>query len=125
LSRYQGLNAYFVGSNLLRFDVEMLRWSYESVFSRSPDDDGLKISRLRIIDVVDHDLLIEPSRADRPRRGLGYLCAHYGVKQGGHDALADARAAVEVFFEQVLVNNAGQMSFGLTAPATSQMKSLG
>ncbi len=125
LSRYQDLNAYFVGSNLLRFDVEMLRWSYESVFSRSPDDDGLKISRLRIIDVVDHDLLIEPSRADRPRRGLGYLCAHYGVKQGGHDALADARAAVEVFFEQVLVNNAGQMSFGLTAPATSQMKSLG
>ena len=80
---------------------------------------------MRIIDVVDHDLLIEPSRSDRPRRGLSYLCSHYGVKQGGHDALADARAAVEVFFEQVLVNNAGQMSFGLTAPPTFEMKTLG
>jgi DNA polymerase-3 subunit epsilon len=125
LGRYQGLNAYFVGSNLLRFDVEMLRWSYESVFAKTTDDEGLKIPRMRIIDVVDHDLLIEPSRSDRPRRGLSYLCSHYGVKQGGHDALADARAAVEVFFEQVLVNNAGQMSFGLTAPPAFQMKSLG
>ena len=43
------------------------------------------------------------------------LCAHYGVKSGGHDALEDARAAVEVFFEQVLFNNAGQMALDLMA----------
>jgi hypothetical protein len=30
------------------------------------------------------------------------------VTPGGHDALGDARAAVEVFMEQVIVNNAGQ-----------------
>jgi DNA polymerase III epsilon subunit-like protein len=119
LRHYQSLNAYFVGSNLMRFDLEMLRWSYRSVFAKSLDDDGLNTSRMRVIDVVEHDLLIEPSRVDRPRRGLGHLCSHYGVKQGGHDALDDARAAVEVFFEQVLFNSAGQMSFGLTVPPTS------
>jgi hypothetical protein len=37
------------------------------------------------------------------------------VKSGGHDALSDARAAVEVFFEQVLFNNAGQMALDLMA----------
>lgn len=119
LRRYQEQSAYFVGSNLLRFDVEMLFHSYQSVFLRTPESDGLNLSKLRIIDVVDHDLLIEPSRAKRPRRGLDNLCAHYGVKSGGHDALNDARAAVEVFFEQVLFNNAGQLALDLMAlPAT-------
>lgn len=115
LRRYQDQNAYFVGSNLLRFDIEMLFHSYRSVFSRTPETDGLNLSKLKIIDVVDHDLSIEPSRAARPRRGLDNLCAHYGVKSGGHDALSDARAAVEVFFEQVLFNNAGQMALDLMA----------
>jgi DNA polymerase III epsilon subunit-like protein len=68
------------------------------------------ISLLRIIDVVDHDLAIDPSREFRPRRGQDYLCRHYGVAPGGHDALSDARAAVEVFIEQVVHNNAGQAS---------------
>jgi hypothetical protein len=35
------------------------------------------------------------------------------VKQGGHDALGDARASVEVFMEQVMHNNAGQASLSL------------
>jgi DNA polymerase III epsilon subunit-like protein len=35
------------------------------------------------------------------------------VTQGGHDALGDARAAVEVFMEQVIHNNAGQASLSL------------
>jgi DNA polymerase-3 subunit epsilon len=115
LRKYQGQDAYFVGSNLLKFDIEMLFHSYVSAFSRTPESDGLNLSKLKIIDVVDHDLLIEPSRAARPRRGLGNLCAHYGVKSGGHDALSDARAAVEVFFEQVLFNNASQMVLDLMA----------
>jgi DNA polymerase III epsilon subunit-like protein len=118
LRGYQDQNAYFVGSNLLRFDVEMLFHSYTSIFSKTPESDGLNLSKLRIIDVVDHDLLIEPSRAVRPRRGLDNLCGHYGVKSGGHDALSDARAAVEVFFEQVLFNTSGQMALDLTALPT-------
>jgi hypothetical protein len=35
------------------------------------------------------------------------------VTQGGHDALGDARAAVEVFMEQVIVNNDGQVPLSL------------
>jgi DNA polymerase III epsilon subunit-like protein len=100
----------------------MLRWSYESVFKRRPEDDGFAIDKLHVIDVVEHDLMIEPSRVDRPRRGLGHLCKHYGVKPGGHDALNDARAAVEVFLEQVLFNTAGQMAFGLVASPNPEAK---
>ena len=111
----QRRGGYVVGANVMRFDVEMLRRSYESTFHRTLKDDGLDVSRLRVIDVIEHDLEIEPSRELRPRRGLEYLCRHYGVAPGGHDALGDARATVEVFLEQVLVNSAGQMSFDLGA----------
>ncbi len=97
-----------MGSNVSRFDLEMLRRSSLSLSGSVSDVAGL--SGLRIIDVVEHDLAIEPSRVLRPRRGLTFLSRHYGVKPGGHDALEDASAAVEVFMEQVLVNNAGQTS---------------
>jgi DNA polymerase-3 subunit epsilon len=109
----QRCNAFFVGANLVRFDLEMFRRSYESVFARGPDIDGLRFSELQTIDVIEHDLLIEPSRELRPRRSLGHLCKYYGVDPGGHDALNDARATVEVFLEQVLYNNAGQMTLDL------------
>jgi DNA polymerase III epsilon subunit-like protein len=105
--------AYVVGSNLGRFDLEMLRRSAHSVLGATLDDEYFDLSLLRIIDVVEHDLVIEPSRELRPRRGLEYLCRHYGVTPGGHDALADARASVEVFLEQVLCNNAGQTTLSL------------
>ena len=105
--------AYVVGSNVGRFDLEMLRRSAMSVLGSALDDAYFDISLLRIIDVVEHDLAIEPGRDLRPRRGLPYLCDHYGVQQGGHDALGDARASVEVFMEQVMYNNAGQASLSL------------
>ncbi len=102
--------AYVVGSNLGRFDLEMLRRTAISVLGNGLDNQYFDLSLLRIIDVVEHDLANEPSRVERPRRGLSYLCRHYGVTPGGHDALQDARAAVEVFFEQVVRNNDGQVS---------------
>jgi DNA polymerase III epsilon subunit-like protein len=105
--------AYVVGSNLGRFDLEMLRRTSISIMGSALDDDYFDISLLRIIDVVEHDLAIEPSREIRSRRGLSHLCSHYGVTPGGHDALEDARAAVEVFLEQVMHNNAGQTSLSL------------
>ncbi len=105
--------AYVVGSNLGRFDLEMLRRSAHSVLGAALDDEYFDLSLVRIIDVVEHDLAIEPSRELRPRRGLEHLCRHYGVTPGGHDALADARASVEVFLEQVLYNNAGQATLSL------------
>lgn len=114
LAEFHRRGAHVVGSNVCRFDLEMLRRSALSVLGRTLDDADLDLSLLRIIDVVDHDLAIEPSRESRPRRGLEYLCRHYGVRPGGHDALEDARAAVEVFLEQVIANNAGQRSLLLT-----------
>jgi DNA polymerase III epsilon subunit-like protein len=108
LRHFHQRGAYIVGSNLGRFDLEMLRRSSMSVLGNALDTPYFDISLLRIIDVVEHDLVIEPSRALRPRRGLTFLSHHYGVVPGGHDALQDARAAVEVFMEQVIVNNAGQ-----------------
>jgi DNA polymerase III epsilon subunit-like protein len=108
LRHFHQRGAYIVGSNLGRFDLEMLRRSSMSVLANALDNPYFDISLLRIIDVVEHDLAIEPSRALRPRRGLTFLCRHYRVTPGGHDALGDAKAAVEVFMEQVILNNAGQ-----------------
>jgi len=113
LRRYQQLGASIVGANVARFDLEMLRRSYESVFGKSLDDESLDLSLLSIIDVVEHDLAIDPRRDVRPRRGLSHLCSYYGVTPGGHDALGDARATIEVFVEQVIRNNAGQMPLDL------------
>ena len=123
LRDYHELGAYVVGSNVVRFDLEMLRRSCISVLGIELNDDYFDISLLRIIDVVDHDLAIDPSREFRPRRGQEYLCRHYGVTPGGHDALSDARAAVEVFLEQVVHNNAGQASLDLMSDPTVYVES--
>ncbi len=108
LRSFYNRGGYVVGANVVRFDLEMLRRSSLSVLGAPLNDTYLDLSLMRIIDVVEHDLAIEPSRDKRARRGLEHLCAHYGVPPGRHDALGDARAAVEVFKEQVVTNNRGQ-----------------
>ena len=115
LREYHNLGAYFVGANVVRFDLEMLRRSAQSVLGTSLDGGDFDISLLRVIDVIEHDLVIEPSRELRPRRGLDFLCRTYGVSPGQHHALGDARATVEVFIEQVIRNNAGQLTLDLSA----------
>ncbi|NNN01503.1 MAG: 3'-5' exonuclease [Acidimicrobiaceae bacterium] len=122
LRDYHEMGAYVLGANVVRFDLEMLRRSSISVLGESLDDDYFDLSLLRIIDIVEHDLLIEPSREVRPRRGQDYLCRHYGVAPGGHDALNDARSAVEVFLEQVVHNNAGQASLDLVSDYSEASK---
>ena len=107
--------AYIVGANVARFDLEMLRRSHRLVMGDVHQHEMFDLSTLRIIDVIEHDLVIEASRVVRSRRGLGHLCAHYGVVPGGHDALNDARAAVEVFAKQVLHNSGGQMALEFLA----------
>jgi DNA polymerase III epsilon subunit-like protein len=124
LHHFHEQGAYVVGSNVVRFDLEMLRRSCISVLGIELNNAYFDISLLRIIDVVDHDLAIEPSREFRPRRGQQHLCRHYGVKPGGHDALSDSRAAVEVFLEQVVFNNAGQASFDLISDPSVYAASL-
>jgi DNA polymerase III epsilon subunit-like protein len=124
LRDFHSRGAFIVGSNVARFDLEMLRRSSMSVLGTALDDANFDLSLLRIIDVVEHDLAIEPSRGSRPRRGLEYLCHHYGVTPGGHDALEDARAAVEVFMEQVIYNNAGQTSLSLVTESDEYLATL-
>jgi DNA polymerase III epsilon subunit-like protein len=125
LHHFHEQGAHVVGSNVVRFDLEMLRRSCISVLGIELNNAYFDISLLRIIDIVDHDLAIEPSREFRPRRGQSHLCRHYGVRPGGHDALSDARAAVEVFLEQVVHNNAGQASFDLISTPTIYVESFG
>ena len=124
LRDYHDLGAYIVGANIVRFDLEMLRRSAISVLGQSLDNAYFDLSLLRIIDIVEHDLAIEPSREFRPRRGQEQLCAHYGVAKGGHDALCDAKAAVAVFIEQVVHNNAGQVTLDLFTDPITDAESL-
>ncbi len=95
--------AVVVGANVALFDLAMLssnyQWVHQCSLSREID-----LRRVEVIDVVNHDVAIEPREMASRRRGLPYLCQHYGVTPGGHDALGDARAAVEVFLAQVRRN---------------------
>ena len=119
LGYFQDRNAVVVGANLVRFDLEMLRRSAQSLLGLTLEAPPLDLSLLKVVDVVEHDLAIEPSRSERPRRGLTQLCAHYGVTPGGHDASGDARASVEVFLAQVVFNRAGQISLNFSADETA------
>lgn len=113
LQHWHEQGAEIIGANVVRFDLEMLRQSTQSKLGKSVVEAGLAIDDLRIIDVISHDRSIDTDSATRPRRGLSYLCEHYGVKQGRHDALGDAVATVEVFLEQIIRVNKGRMSFGI------------
>jgi DNA polymerase-3 subunit epsilon len=106
---------FVVGANVRRFDLAMLRHT-SAALSPTEDVAPFDPGHLRIIDVIENDLAIDPGRATRPRRSLTHLCAHYGVSAGGHDAAGDARAAVEVLIEQVVQINAGQRELGLLPP---------
>jgi DNA polymerase-3 subunit epsilon len=73
---------------------------------------------LRVGPVV--DVLVLDRGLDKWRKGkrnLSALCAHYGVNAGSaHDALADARASMEVFakiserFPQILEKSPGELT---------------
>jgi DNA polymerase III subunit epsilon len=104
LRDYLGRGASIVGANVTFFDLEMLRRSYASVLSKNLMDD-LRVDRLPVIDVIKHDEVIESRTASGRRRSLTSLCRYYGVASGGHNALSDARASVEVFMAQVQRND--------------------
>jgi DNA polymerase III epsilon subunit-like protein len=111
LDEFHKEGAYVVGANLSRFDIAMMRFSAQKYLgSQSPTTTSF-LDELRTIDVVSHDIKIESREANSRRRGLSALCDYYGVQPGGHDALEDARAAVEVFVKQVERNRSGQAGF--------------
>jgi DNA polymerase III epsilon subunit-like protein len=105
LREYLDHSAVIVGANVTFFDIEMLRRSYASVLQRNLLDD-LHVERLPVIDVIKHDEVIESRAVSARRRSLSSLCQYYGVAPGGHNALSDARASVEVFIAQVARNDA-------------------
>ncbi len=105
LREYVGRGAVIVGANVAPFDIAMLRRSYAAVLGKELYED-LHVARLAVIDVIQHDEVIESRAAASRRRSLSHLCQYYGVETGGHHALSDARAAVEVFLAQVARNDA-------------------
>ncbi|HEY5122013.1 MAG TPA: 3'-5' exonuclease [Acidimicrobiales bacterium] len=109
LREYLDKGAVIVGANVTFFDIEMLRRSYASVLQKNLLDD-LHVERLPVIDVIKHDEVIESRAVSARRRSLTSLCQYYGVAPGGHNALSDARASVEVFLAQVARNDAQRRS---------------
>jgi DNA polymerase III subunit epsilon len=110
-------DAVFVGANPM-FDFTML----DAVLRRHGLDGlagvGLELSQVSIEDVIARDWQIDPGRATRPRRGLTNLAEHYEVLPGQHQAVEDARAAVEVFLAQnVCLSRLAMARQSLGAPA--------
>ena len=110
LREFHEKGAYIVGANVTGFDIAMMRFSMQKYFGGNAVNMKF-LQDLRVIDVVAHDVKIEPRELNPRRRGLSALCEYYGVIPGGHDALEDARAAVEVFVKQVERNLNGQAGF--------------
>ena len=104
LREFLGRGATIVGANVTSFDLTMLRRSYGVVLGRDLLED-LTLERFPVIDVIKHDEVIESRSVSRRARSLTNLCRHYGVAPGGHNALSDARASVEVFLAQVQKND--------------------
>jgi DNA polymerase III epsilon subunit-like protein len=109
LREYVAKGALIVGANVLPFDIAMLRQSYAAVLQKNLLED-LHVRRLGVVDVIKHDEAIESRASSSRRRSLSSLCQYYGVSPGGHNALGDARASVEVFLAQVARNDAQRRS---------------
>ena len=96
----------------------MLRRSCISVLGIELNNADFDISLLRIIDVVEHDLAIEPSREVRlVAAGATFSVVTTACSRRWPRRPGDARAAVEVFLAQVVHNNAGQESLLLPTSA--------
>jgi DNA polymerase III epsilon subunit-like protein len=103
LAEYADKKAAIVGANVVGYDIEMLKSSLRNS-SLGPWSRHIPARSITFIDVLRHQMDMDNDPSDRPKRGLAKLCAHYGVVPGGHNALEDARAAVEVFAAQVSFN---------------------
>lgn len=93
--------AYVVGANVRAFDVAMLSHSAQRHLTREFTTILDDVDRWDFVDVVAHEREIEKVTHCTGRRSLSELCRRYDVVSGGHEALGDARAAVEVFLAQV------------------------
>ncbi len=100
--------AVFVGANVEGFDFKMLQSSARLLAPTSALAKRFSYVKLQIRDVLWHQMAMDNADLDayKPARGLAKLCDLHGVQRGNHNALEDARAAVEVFLAQVTHNAA-------------------
>jgi DNA polymerase-3 subunit epsilon len=91
--------AVFVGANP-KYDLGMLISTMKRHPERSVRRYLSTIPKLHFHDVIDTHAQQNQTR----RRSLATLCEIHGVQPGNHDALADARASVEVFLKQRVVS---------------------
>jgi DNA polymerase III epsilon subunit-like protein len=114
LAHYQKQGAVMIGANHIKtdnrpgFDIPMLKRVFKKYNNNlSLETSGFDPDKMKQVCVQQHEDAIDPqsSRAinkvnPRPR-ALSALAPHYGVTPGGHSALHDAVATVEIFKKQV------------------------
>ena len=119
LAHYMKQGAVLVGANPM-YDLSVLHDTYKKYNNADISTSGLNLGFYRdkkgklqtnapVIDVIQHDRVLDPNvlPKDHPQyrnRKLTSLAQHYGVEPGGHKALDDARAAIDVYLKQVAHN---------------------
>ena len=116
LAHYMKQGAVLVGANPM-YDLSVLHSTYKKYNDADISTSGLNLgyykdgkNKLRVkapvIDVISHDRTLDPSLVEKGHpdyrsRSLTNLAQHYGVNPGGHEALDDARASIDVYLKQV------------------------
>ena len=104
LSNLQKQGFVFLGANPT-YDVDVIKHTWAKHNNGIPvQTTGFNPNSMRLIDVIKHDLSIEPHKftRDDPRyrsRSLTNLADYYKISAGGHRALQDSIAAGRVFIE--------------------------
>ena len=117
LNHYMKQGAVLVGANP-KYDLESFHTTYKKYNDADMSTTGLnlgfhwsengKLQKIDgpVIDIITHDRTLDPGfvekgHPDYRSRSLTNLAQHYGVDPGGHKALDDARATVDVYLKQV------------------------
>lgn len=105
LAHFQKQGAVFVGANHKNYDIPILKNTFKVFNGGLPiETSGFNPDKAKLVDVIQHDRTLDPQNRSDPRyrpRSLTALSEHYGVDPGGHRALDDARASIDVFIKQV------------------------
>jgi DNA polymerase III epsilon subunit-like protein len=89
----------FLGANPT-YDTRCISQSFERANDGLPVQTmGFNPDSMRLIDVIQHDLAMEPQEVNPRSRSLSNLAKYYGIEGGGHRALGDSISAARVFIE--------------------------
>ena len=98
LAHYAKQGAVIIGANHRGYDMSVLKNTYSKYNNGAPlRTSGFDPDSTRMIDVIRHEQAVtgKPGFVS-----LEKLCDKYGVDPGGHKALDDARASVDVLRNQ-------------------------